>query len=92
MNLIALEFRPFERRRVENYRAAFVDLLRKLEGTLGRKAEQLPKHTDNVLVRVLVIVQEKHVIGRLPLDMILSCRSNLRRQANSGFGCRGHGE
>src|SRR5262249_51850494 len=59
-----------------------VDLLGHLEALLRRVAEQRLQHQDDVFVGVVVVVEEHHVVRRLPLRALLQL----------GLGQRGEGD
>src|SRR6185437_8445594 len=78
VNLIALQLSVFLARGQHDHAAAGIHFhrhqIRRLEGM----SEQLLQHTDDVVVGMVVIVEQDHVVGRLPFGSLLRI----------GLGCR----
>ena len=65
-NLVALQLGVLLVRRVDDRPALGVDRPGQLLGLRERVAEELAEHLDHVVERVLLVVQDDDVVGRLP--------------------------
>ena len=65
MNLIALQFGVFLRRRQANDSTGRVHFLSQLETLLKRVTKKFLKHAHDVLVRMIIVIPQGYVVSRL---------------------------
>src|SRR5207245_6990284 len=72
--LIALQLGAFEARGADDDAPMRADLPGHLVALLTRVAEELLQHRDHVLEAMVVVVEQDHVVGRLPARLLFQNR------------------